>query len=237
MDQELAALYGTTGTTQEDQTKVAEAQLFAKLAADNGINLNELTDDQIQELWDGTFAKQATEEEKKEPTEEKKEEAKEEEKKAAAQAEFNSQREWQEKVAECDKLGRIMAHAYVQELDLIKQAMEKKAEKAMPFAGKETPAEEKAEEKEMKEHKKGKEEHEEKKASAIDDLAAKQALQLAHEAGLDVKVAAKRIDAIATLGGPAQSEKTASATSLEETIQIRALEFLEAAGYPVTWNQ
>jgi hypothetical protein len=36
MNQELAAMYGTPSlATEEDQTKLAEAEMFAKLAAEN----------------------------------------------------------------------------------------------------------------------------------------------------------------------------------------------------------
>jgi hypothetical protein len=241
MDQELAAMYGTPGrATQEDTTKVAEAELFAKLAAENGINLNELNDSQIQQLWDQTFAKQAEEtcpkckkakDECKCPSEEKTA--------AAARVEFEKTQEWREKVGECDKLGRVMAHAYVQELGLIDQALKKQAEFPPEFMhGKKNDhdADDKGKKEEKKESKKD-EKEEKKEASAIDQLAAKQAVVMAKEAGLDPEIAAKRVDAVLTLGGPGPSEKTASATTLEETIQVRALEFLEKAGYPVTWNK
>lgn len=244
MNQELASMYGTPGTaTPEDQTKVAEAELFAKLAAENGINLNELADGQIEQLWNATFAKQAEEEVPPSEEEKKKEEAKkdEEAKTAAAQAEFQKSHEWNEKVAECDKLGRIMAHAYVQELGLIDRAMKKQADEMPPqFAAaassEEKPKEEGEKKDEDKEEKK-EEAKEEKEASAIDQLAAKQAVKLAQEAGIDAKVAAKRVDAVLTLGGPGPSEKTASARTLQETVHIRALEFLETAGYQVNWSK
>ena len=239
MDQELAAMYGTPGrATQEDKTKVAEAELFAKLAAESSINLNELTDDQIQQLWDQTFAKQA--EETCEKCKKAKGECKcssEEKTAAAARVEFEKTQEWREKVAECDKLGRVMAHAYVQELGLIDQALKKQAEFPPQFmhGKKEEKGEDKKEEK--KESKKEEKDEEKKEASAIDQLAAKQAVVMAKEAGLDPEIAAKRVDAVLILGGPGASEKIASAKTLEDTVQIRALEFLEKAGYPVTWNQ
>lgn len=254
MDHELASMYGTPGgATQEDQTKVAEAQLFAKLAAENNIDLRRLNDAQIEQLWNEVFPTQqkVAEEEKcsacKEAMADCKcppKEAAQDKVAAAAAAEFQRNREWQEKVAECDKLGRIMAHAYVQELGLIDQAMRKQAEEGggMPpqfAAAAEAKKEEGGGEEKKDEEKKdeAKSEEDKKEASAIDQLAAKRAVELAKEAGIDVKVAAKRVDAVLTLGGPGQSEKIAAARSLEETIHIRALEFLEKAGYQVNWSK
>ncbi len=248
MDQELAAIYGTPGaSTPEDQTKVAQAHLFAKLAASNGIDLNTLSDDQVNTLWIETFKvaeaapPAASDEEKKKAEEAKKEE----EQKTAAAREFAAQQEWQTKVAECDKLGRIIAHSYVNELGKIAEAM-KAANMPLPFGGAPAappapPAEEKKEEakeekKEEGEKKEEKSEDEEKEASAIDQLAAKQALLIAKQAGANEKVAAKRLDAVLTLGAPA-TVKTASAKTLEQTVEIRALELLEAAGYPINWAQ
>lgn len=227
MDRELAAMYGTPGATQEDTTKTAEMELFCKLASENNIDLAQLSDEQITELYNATFDKQASTEEDsahQEPEQDKIA--------AAAEAEFNQQKEWREKVAECDKLGRIMAHAYVQELSNIKTAADKSDESMPPFmnGGK------KDEDKEDKKESKSEEEDSDKEASAIDHLAAKRAVELAKEAGLDADTAAKRVDAVLTLGGPAASEKVASASNLNETVHIRALEFLETAGYPVNWE-
>jgi len=241
MDQELAGMYGTTGgATTEDREKVAEAELFAKLAAKHDIDLTQYTDEQVIELYNGTMGKIAGEEVCEEckkadctcPAADKESAKDESDKVAAARAEFQAKQEWTEKVAECDKLGRVMAHAYVQELGLIEQA---KTAGEMPpqFAAN---AEKKKEEgDEDDDEGKSEKKDEEKEASAIDHLAAKHAVDLAKEAGLDTKIAAKRIDAVLTLGGPGASEKTASASSLEENVHIRALEYLEAAGYPVTW--
>jgi hypothetical protein len=244
MDQELAGMYGTTGVaTTEDQEKVAEAELFAKLAAKHEIDLTQYTDEQVLELYNGTMGKVAEEtcpECKKAdctcPAADKEAAAAEAEKVAAAQAEFQAKQEWTEKVAECDKLGRVMAHAYVQELGLIEQA---KTAGEMPpqFAKKDDDkGEDKGEDKKDEAKDEGKKD-EEKEASAIDHLAAKHAVDLAKEAGLDTEVAAKRLDAVLTLGGPGASEKTASASTLEENVHIRALEYLEAAGYNVTWAE
>ncbi len=253
MDQELAQMYNTPGRhTPEDHTKLAEAELFAKLAAENNIDLNDLTDDQIQQLWESTFSKAA--EETCPKCEKSKSECKcdsaEDKVAAAAQAEFAQKQEWKQKVAECDKLGRIMAHAYINELTAIDQAAKtagakKVAEMPPQFAaaaGGGAPPEKKEEgdkDEDKKEEKKDDEESksEEKGASAIDQLAAKHALDLAKQAGMNTKVAAKRVDAVLTLGLATESTKTASAKTLEETIHVRALELLEKAGYQVDWTR
>jgi len=128
MDQFLAEYYGTGNAAQatddNDGSKVAEAaqfELFAKVAAAEGIDLNQLSDEQVEKLYSDTFSKEAGENPfaKKEDGEgdddDKKEKAKDEheEKKASA-----------EKVAEADFLGRVMAHSYVQELNKIAASKE-----------------------------------------------------------------------------------------------------------------
>lgn len=297
MDLELAQIYGTPGfekaaaAQQEDIEKVAQAELFAKLAADNGIDLNALTDDQIAGLWNETFAKVAEEDDKddgkkddKAPPFAKKDDDKDDEKskEAAAVAEFEALAEQREKLAFADKCGRVMAHAYVQELGLINQQVEKEAAAATT----EQPGSEKIA-KGMPEalakhlesvgkgvtkrvsgtsaetmHKgtakalgagvygagavgaggtalagkkllgKGKE----KKSSAIDELAVTSAYEKAAAAGYDTDEAAERLAAVYTLG-LGESEKVASATSLDGAVEIRSLEYLEGAGYPVQWTE
>lgn len=137
MDQFLAEYYGTgssTGTAVEATTDAgndklaaaASAELFAKMAAAEGIDLDSLTDAQVEELYTNTFSEQQKTagemppqfakkdgEEKEEPKDEKKEKAKEEHEEKKAEA---------TKVAEADFLGRVMAHAYVQELNKIAEA-------------------------------------------------------------------------------------------------------------------
>jgi len=102
IDQFLAQHYGTVPTepSQEDLQKVAQAELFLKLAANNGVDINQLNDGQINELWGQVFG----EEKLAEAAQMEHELAK----AAAAEA--------QEKFAEADYMGRIMAHSYVNEL-------------------------------------------------------------------------------------------------------------------------
>lgn len=103
MDAQLAAIYGTgQANAEDDLEKVAAAELLVKLAAENNIDLNALSDEQVGELIQ-EFYKSAedTHESSKESAESK---------------------EAEEKVAEADFLGRVMAHSMVQELGAIEKS-------------------------------------------------------------------------------------------------------------------
>lgn len=108
MNELLANYYGTNGGAREELEKQAQVELFAKLAAENGIDLEQLSEEQIQTLWDSTF-KTASDEDKDDK----------DEKKEKAEAEFEQKKEAAAKLAEADFLGRVMAHAYVDELNKI----------------------------------------------------------------------------------------------------------------------
>jgi hypothetical protein len=297
MNEYLAQYYGTAGATSaetdmnEDLHKQASYELFAKLAASQNIDINSLSDAQVEELF-ADFQKQASEggEEKKD---EKKEEAKKEleEKKAAA-----------EKVAEADYLGRVMAHSYIDELQKIaaskamehvpghagassksggpggastrrgsapsegmmgmkaRHALERGKDKAKDLvgrAGKHLSGAGNSVANFAKAHK-GKaglaagiagtaavagaaagaasRAGKEKGASAVDELAAESAVIKAAEAGYDVEEAATKIACVLMLG-VTESEKTAGVTDVDHAVDIRSLELLEAAGYPVTWPE
>lgn len=257
MNEYLAAHYGTAvstspSTTSEDVEKQAQVQLFAKLAADNNIDLNNLPDDKIADLWN-EFQKVAEFPPKKDDGDKddegkKKNEAKEEheEKKAAA-----------EKLAEADFLGRTMAHAYVDELKKIAADTTAAAATSTPAA---TTTKEaggmppwlkkgvegaKAEGDKGKDKKEGKKEEKKeekappsksKKASALDELACSSALKKVAEAGFDVDEAGTRLGAVLQLP-IADNTKIAQVADLDTAIEVRSLELLEMAGYPVTWNQ
>lgn len=270
----------TLGTApSEEQIKLAEAELFCKLAASEGIDLSTLSDEQVATLYN-EFYKQAEEEcppgeKKDEPAAEKKDEEKgegkgEEEKKEAAAREHATKLAHAAEEAHAHRLGQIMAHSYVAELSKIaaeqglnEQPGETK-EAGMPpqlakALGKVRGAAGEA-------ASKGKElagkavgaaksnpgaaaagaaaagagagfaaGRMSKKASLsnIDQLALEQAVKIAHEGGLDPEEAAERVHAVAVLG---LQDSTKLASDLESQIGIRALEYLEAAGYPVKWN-
>lgn len=78
---------------------------------------------------------------------------------------------------------------------------------------------------------------ESKEASAFDIASAEQGLKIASASGWDENEAAQRLSAVLTLG-PSESEKVAHANgNYDDAINIRGLELLEAAGYPVDWTQ
>jgi hypothetical protein len=112
MDRSLAEFYNTQenlgvlggGYTGEDLQKQAAAEFLVKLAAEEGVDLNSLSDVEVGQLLaevEGNMGKTAS---------------------APAPT---AETEMQEKLAESDYLGRAMAHAYVDELASIeKQAKE-----------------------------------------------------------------------------------------------------------------
>lgn len=269
MNEFLAQYYGTNGAVSNAESEktaaAAEAAeqekvaMFAKLAKQNGIDLSQYTDEQLDEMYTSTF-KTAGElppqfAKKEDKKEDKGDEKKEEEEKKAAAAVEESRLEKQ--AQEADYMGRIMAHAYVNEMRKIAsaaeqtttQAPEKTAsirERLLKLAGEDKP-EEKKEEKKDGDKDKGDKPlppwMKDKEASAaLDNQAVEQAFNLLQEynktAGdnaFDVKVAAERLSAVHTLGLSSQ-EKVASVQNAEQASYVRALEYLEAAGYPVNWG-
>jgi hypothetical protein len=286
MNEFLANYYGTAGYGSVESTpanesveKTAQAELFAKLAADNGVDLNTLSDEQVNQLWSDTFGTEKSAEEagdkedgKDDSEDEKKDEAKKElaEKKAAA-----------EKFAEADYLGRVMAHSYVNELNKIAGAKETATSVANKFrevagkAGKVVGDHMERTGKKVTQKVTGVGTHnmtpshakavgavthgmgaaaaggaaygvskavgdkKEKKASALDDLAFQSALAKIAEMNGDVDVAAARMNAVFTLTGgelPNGTKVAAAGDNVDDAINIRSLEYLEAAGYQVNWE-
>jgi hypothetical protein len=136
MNEFLAAAYATAQPAPvhtDAAEKVAHAELFAKLAAESGLDLTQLTDEQIAAAWN-EFRTQVTTKtaEAGQPAGQTKAAGehghahKHEHKEAAAKREFEqtkqAQVEWEQKNAEADFLGRRMAHAYVDELKKIASA-------------------------------------------------------------------------------------------------------------------
>ena len=58
MNEWLAQYFGTAPVS-EDTVKQADAELFVKLAQDNGIDLNSMSEAEVQELYDSTMGKTA----------------------------------------------------------------------------------------------------------------------------------------------------------------------------------
>ena len=290
MDEYLAAAYGTSQTKTaaaetQDAEKVAQAEMFCKLAADHGVDLTKMSDADVSAMWQSFSAKLAAapavpakvaefppkKEEKEEKKEEKghmappfgkkdeKDEKEEHEKKeAAARAEFDASREWAQKTAEADFLGRQMAHAFTAQLrensgiaapaaasDGTKEAaafvamLKEGGKKIAEFPPKK---EEKKEEKEEKHEEKEKEEKGKhpfpfgkKEASALDEVAANVALDMAVKGGLDRDMVGRKLAALLVLGAP-ESTKLAATQSYDQAREVRACELLEAIGIPIEWK-
>jgi colicin import membrane protein len=265
MDQFLAEFYGTNKTAsaqQEDLENEASVQLFMKVAAEQGIDFKDMTDEKVnalyaqftQNLEKGASAP-AEQKTAAAPADPKAELAKQ------AEAELAQKHAAQEKIAEADFLGRVMALSLVIELRKIasdskepeeekkkdeKKPEEKAKEAEMPEAlrkglehvrgGGDKPEEKKKEEEKHEPPKHDDKHEEDKKASAIDALAVEHAVKMAHAGGFDPEEAGRKVAAVRTLNLLKPSEKIASAQTVEQAVEIRALEHLEAAGYPVTWK-
>jgi hypothetical protein len=117
MDPKLAALYGTAQVDESDVEKLAAAKLAEELADDEQVDVAEMSDEQINELAAQVLAEEeATEGSEVEEPAEKTSAAEETEEEAVEETD-----EAQEKLAEADYLGRVMAHAYVNELTEIEK--------------------------------------------------------------------------------------------------------------------
>lgn len=140
MNEFLAQAYGTLDSTDNgyDMQKTAEFELFAKVAADENIDLSALSDEQVGELYSVFQAKLAEEDKKdgeeapkasddKAHAEEDEADKAEKEKKAAAEYEFLMAKQAQDELNRADYCGRVMAHAYVNEMKKIAADLEKEA--------------------------------------------------------------------------------------------------------------
>ena len=247
MNSVLAAAYDTLGAgraQQEEQMKVAHLDLFAKAAAANNIDLSSESPETVQQLYQAFSQKLAQEDEGKgnmppqfakkedegseaDKEEDKKEEEKKEDEKkeAAARAEFAKQAEWNQKKAEADFLGRLMAHSFWQESNEISKAASAQGNGASQQAATAAPPTPTNGTKTASQ------------IQAFDLKAAEQAVKIASGSGLNADEVIQRLNAVLTLG-PAESEKIAHAgNNYDDALGIRALELLEQAKYPVDWKQ
>lgn len=289
---------------QEELEKNAEAELFVKIAAQQGIDLNKMNDEEVAALYAYTFDKQAEfpppEDKKDEDKGEKKDEDEDDEKKKESAArEHATKLAFAREMEQADQLGRHMAHCYIDELNKVGSALmaqqggaqtetpaaDPKEASAREFIGKARDAAKKgadhvigalskdrgkfpkalgqhgpdishvrrmgrAAEAFGKEHGKataigagaaaasgaagfaagrhGKK----KEGSALDELALEAAVKIASDGGFDPEEAATKVVGIHMQG---LEESTKVAATLEQQIEVRALEYLEAAGYPVQW--
>jgi hypothetical protein len=118
MDPQLAAIYGTN-TDGDDIEKLAASELADDLAEEGEIDTDELTDEQAEALAQQVLEGADGEEEMEAEGEEG-----EEVEEPAEDEEIEKVSEAQEKLAEADYLGRVMAHSYTQELRKIAAAAE-----------------------------------------------------------------------------------------------------------------
>lgn len=225
MSSTLGEVFGTNkvaSATPEDLEKRAANEFFIGLCKEQGINIKELADKELNDLYKAAmdmrkesaakeagemppqFAKKDGDKKDEKKPEDKKDEGKDKEaaaKAAAAEAEFNAVKTAATKVAEADAMGRIMAHSFVAELNKI-------AEKGggFPFPPKKD-GEEKAEKKDGKD-----EEKEEKKEASSSEKAA-------------ALVSAFRDKTAGT--APAAGSST---PNFDETACYHAIEMLKAAG-------
>jgi len=229
MDPQLAAIYGTNAD-ESDVEKLAAAQLAEDLADDEDVDPAELSDEQAEQLAKKVLEAQGAEEEGDEDADDDDEDE-----------EVEKTSEAQEKLAEADYLGRVMAHSYVQELRKIAsvEEQEKTAGKVGDFfrrAGGGAKKGAKGAWGHVKKHKKkyigggvgaaaagaggiAYAKHRKKKeSSALDVLAERRALEILRENGID----------------PQQEKQSASEPEMEAlqgAVEQRAYAMLQQAGY------
>jgi len=256
MNPTLAAFYNTNGAgdaARQEQIKIAHLDLFAKAASAQGYDLTTMAPAQVEELYaafstklaegaealehageeeeeegEKDEAKGKTEEEKGEKEKEEAEEEKE------AQAQYAAMKQWQDKVAEADHLGRVMAHSFTDERNKIAAAAKVAGTLPPALAAHNAAAKPPAKKKGA-----GTEE-EPKTASAAPDFdrqAARLAIKIASDKGFDGNEALQRMNALFALGVPPMAKTASALGSYNDAVSVRALEFLEAAKYPVDWSQ
>lgn len=113
MNEFLANLYNTSenlGVDEASQTKLAEARMLDEALASEGVSIDDLDGETIMKVAYAMFGDES--ELVKEATKEEGEEGEEEE---------GEEDEEETKMAEADFLGRMMAHAYVDELNSLEK--------------------------------------------------------------------------------------------------------------------
>jgi hypothetical protein len=242
MNEFLASYYNTAPQpTAEELQHAQQIDFFAKTAAANGIDLEALSQDQVNWLWGQVFTDKTAESKTAEPKAVEKESVNTDGEKKA-EAEFTQKKEAMAKIAEADFLGRVMAHSFYNESVKIASAKEVEVAKVAEFPPKKDEKEEGGSLKERlmaaASKKEEKDEKEEKKASVseLDMKSAELAVQkLAASNHWDVNEGVERLNAVLTLGVK-DSVKVASAPNFEAALDVRSLELLELAGYPIKWE-
>lgn len=231
MDPQLAALYGTN-QDEGDVEKLAAAKLAGELAEGDEVDEAELSDEQAEALAQKLLAAEQGEDDAEEDED----------------GEEEVDDEAKEKLSEADYLGRVMAHAYTQELRKIASEEQEKTAgpkmdafkaKAKGVGGKVMTH--------LKAHKKkyiggaagaaavgggalaykkmkGKKKQSAAEPSALDILAERRALEILKENGIDPTQEAEQ-----------ETEKTSASepemVALQNAVEQRAVALLQANGY------
>ena len=254
MNEWLAQVYNTNGAAEqqtEETQKLASAELFAKVASKHGLDLSQMSAEEKGQLYATVFPEEAAKLAAVDGTAPEAAPAAApaaaddgETKMAAAAEHWQEKRASQEKYAEADLMGRVMAHSFTDELGKIKTAMhgedhdddddkdkdKDKGDKKMP------PPFTKKDGGDKEEEKDGSAMPKNANAAAFEELAARRAIEMAKQAEYDGDKAFQLINAVFTLG-LSESEKVASVQNFEDGLHIRALEYLEAAKFPVNWEE
>jgi len=237
--------YAKTAATAEDLEKTAQLEYFGALCERESIDVARLDDEQAMNLFKTAMEMKAAEEEA--AKEEKKEEGKEgkkappfggpaheaketpKEEKKEEKAKEAAVQEWQSKVAEARSAyeatvaGRLMADAFIDQMqkraaageagaagDAARAVIEQAKIASAAPARSDTPS--------------------------IDFVAGNRAIDLLKEAGYDADEVVSKVNAIYTLGLPA-STKLASVPDFNSAVEMRALEICELAGASVDWSK
>lgn len=226
MDPQLAAIYGTGGD-ETDTEKLAAAKLAEELVDKEELDPSKLTDEQAEELAKKVLAgaEEGEEEEEQEAKGEEEAEEETEEEEESEEKTSSASDEAQEKLAEADYLGRVMAHAYVQELRNISSAQEKTASKAKVASKPKTASKAKKANKVANFLKKKAAAPEPKQPSALDVLAERRALEILKENGIEPGEPKQEKEE------EKQSASKEEMAALAQKVEERAFQMLQTAGY------
>lgn len=211
MDAKLAEMYGTNQVDETDAETLATAAFAEKMASaeeNADANIDGMSDEEAESLAQSLISDDDETASTEEPSEAASEEAEEEEEEKVASAE----EVLKEKIAEADYLGRVMAHAFVQErrkiasaeADKVKAAAKKDDGKVMGH---------------LKQKKANAET--EDKVSALDQLAMARAQEILKASGIE----------------PEQEKQSSideeKAAQLAAKVDARAFELLKEQGYEI----
>lgn len=204
MDPKLAEAYQTEEALQNEAEALATLGMAEKLAAAEELNVDGMSDEEAEALAASILGDEEAPEQ-----EESAQEQDEDEEKTASQVE-------QEKVAEAEHLGRVMAHAFVNERAKIAQAAAEKSKTASKKAGKVMGALKKKASAEAPEQ----QEEAKPELSKLDQLALARAQEILKENGIELEGEEKQASI--------PEEKV---EQLQAKVQSRAEEMLREAGY------